>query len=585
MKRLHYLIIATTICATAVAQNNDSIVTHNVSIEKEYMPQVIKVKRTDIELPSTEPTVTKTEVTYSTETKPLETKSTFYPAKESELKSMKRPAYKSGFARFGVGFPLNWLGELWYPIFNTNTDYFDINLNHYGISNNGKKLINTDLDLRYNKKLRTGQLYTSLGLTNSSFNYYGTDSIFTVNTVFYDVNDEKVSGKDLIPIEQSITQLNGNIGFRSLKEVKGWSYDGNINYHLLGASNSLREHEITLNLSCGYNLDNNHLTADLGSNVYLYNPPTAQFPLTDSVWEPQAMISFRPRYERKWDNLYVRAGAKLWFAINKGNVVAASPDIEVRYAFAKIFDVYGGIGGDYQFTSLATTFKENRYYNMSERMQSNDYTPFDFFAGFNVRPFTGLIFDASISYKMIANQHFFYNKQFDCLSTPNEWPDKQDSERVYSNTFTVDNTRATLLNLEARLAYNLKERYTFHVKGKYNGWNILTPNIEAWNKPTWEADAGIEAMVTKNFSLNANFYYGSERLNKLPKTDGTLDVRTLAPIYDLNLAANYTFKKQWSLFVQANNILGSSKALSYQQQWYGYDNIGFNLLIGATIAF
>ena len=91
-------------------------------------------------------------------------------------------------------------------------------------------------------------------------------------------------------------------------------------------------------------------------------------------------------------------------------------------------------------------------------------------------------------------------------------------------------------------------------------------------------------MITKDFGLNANFYYASERLNKLPKTDGTLDVRTLAPIYDLNLAANYTFKKQWSLFVQANNILGSSKALSYQQ-WYGYDNIGFNLLIGATIAF
>ncbi|MDD3480229.1 MAG: hypothetical protein PHI42_07590 [Paludibacteraceae bacterium] len=583
MKRLHYLIIATSICVTAVAQDNDSTVTHNVSIEKEYIPQVIKVKRTDIELPSTEPTVTKTEVTYSTETKAMETKSNFYPAKESELKSMKRPAYKSGFIRFGVGFPLNWLGELWYPVFNTNTDYFDINLNHYGISNNGKKLIDTDLDLRYSKKLRTGQLYSSLGLANTGFNYYGKDSVFTDNNVFYDFNNEKVAGKNLIPTKQSITQLNANLGFRSLKEVNNWSYDGVLNYHLLGATNSLREHQIGLNLNAGYSLGENHIIADLQGNVYLYNAPILQY-TSDSIWAPQAVISFRPRYERQWDNLKVRAGAKLWFSINKGNVVAASPDIEVRYAVAKLLDVYGGIGGSYEFTSLATTFKENRYYNMNERMEANDYTPFDFFGGFNIRPFRGFVFDASISYKLISNQHFFYNKQFDCLSTPNEWPDKQDSERVYSNTYTVDDARATLLNIEARLAYNLKERYNFHVKGKYNGWNVLTPGVQAWNKPTWEGDAGIEAMITKNFNLNANFYYASERLNKLPKKDGTLDVRTLAPIYDLNLSASYTFQKQWSLFVQANNILGSSKAFSYQQ-WYGYDNIGFNILIGATIAF
>ena len=294
---------------------------------------MIKVKRTDIELPSTEPTVTKTEVTYSTETKAMETKSNFYPAKESELKSMKRPAYKSGFIRFGVGFPLNWLGELWYPVFDTNTDYFDINLNHYGISNNGKILIDTDLDLRYSKKLRTGQLYSSLGLANTGFNYYGKDSVFTDNNVFYDFNNEKVAGKNLIPTKQSITQLNANLGFRSLKEVNNWSYDGVLNYHLLGATNSLREHQIALNLNAGYSLGENHIIADLEGNVYLYNAPILQY-TSDSIWEPQAVISFRPRYERQWDNLKVRAGAKLWFSINKGNVVAASPDIEVRYAVA-----------------------------------------------------------------------------------------------------------------------------------------------------------------------------------------------------------------------------------------------------------
>lgn len=583
MKQLHFLIIAIVLSIPVVAQNNDSIVTHNVSIEKEYVPQVIKVKRTDIELPSTEPTVTKTEVTYSTETEAMETKSTFYPLKETDFKSMQRPLYKSGFIRFGAGFPLHWLAELWYPIFNTNTDYFDIYLDHYGVNNNGKSLIDTDLDLRYNKKLRIGQLYSSLGLTNTSFNYYGKDSVFTDNTVFYEFNNEKVAGKDLIPTKQSVTQLDAVLGFRSLKEINNWSYDGMLNYHLLNALNSLQEHQVKVNLTGGYNLNENHLIADLEGNIYLYNAPVLQYP-SDSVWATQAVISFRPRYERTWDNLKLRAGAKLWFSINKGDIVAASPDIDVRYTVAKLLDIYGGVSGSYEFTGLANMFRENRYYNMYERMEANAYTPFDFFAGLNIRPVRGLIFDASISYKLIANQHFFYNKQFDCLSTPNEWPNKQDSERVYSNIFAVDYARATLLNVDARLAYNLKERYNFYVKGRYNGWKVLTPNIEAWNKPTWESSAGIDAMITKSFNVNANFYYASERLNKLPQKDGSIDIRTLTPIYDLNLSASYTFKKQWSLFVEANNILGSSQAFSYQQ-WYGYDNIGFNILIGATIAF
>ena len=40
----------------------------------------------------------------------------------------------------------------------------------------------------------------------------------------------------------------------------------------------------------------------------------------------------------------------------------------------------------------------------------------------------------------------------------------------------------------------------------------------------------------------------------------------------------------WSLFVQANNILSVAEKLHYQH-WYGYETVGFTVLLGASLAF
>lgn len=584
MKRLQYLFIAITFGATSFAQKNDTtVVTHSVNIEKDFTPQIMKVKRTDIDLPTTEPEIPKTEVVYGEETKPIETTTPFNPLQQSDLKIMKRNQYKDGFARIGFGIPIQWMAELWYPI-KSNSDYFDIHLKHYGVHiKDNKQLLDTKLDFTYKKDFQQNQLYTTAGISNEYFNYYGIDSIFIGED--YNINDSKVIGDSLLPTLQSITESDITIGLKSIGNSVTWNYDGNINYHLLATTARLKEHAISLNLTAGYNLDNgNLLKTDLNATVYAYNLPTLSALLLDSTWKTQALITLSPRYERSYRNLAIKVGAKIWFSINKDRAVSIAPDVELRYTIAKIFNIYGGVTGDYKFTSMSQILNENRYFDISSQLEKNDYTPFNFFAGFNLKPVHGLVFDGYISYQMIYNTHFFYNKQFDCLETPNQWPDKKDSERVYGNVFTVDYARATLFTAEARLAYNLKDRYNAHIQAKYNGWDVLTENIQAWNKPTWEINTGIDARITKNLAINSSFYYASQRIVKLPNTDGSLSKRTLNPIYDLNFSASYTFNKNWSLFVEANNVLSLSKKLRYEE-WYGYKSIGTNILFGASIAF
>ena len=611
MKRITFLIVAATIGAASIAQESDSTLTHSVDIAKEFMPQIIKVKRADIELPSTEPQVEKSAVVYSSEAETMNVQSQFYPLPPADAKNTGRPTYKPGYARIGIGFPLVWQADAWTPIINNKTNKLEVNLNHYGIWNGTKKLIQTDFDLDYKRTMKYGTLYANIGFDNDYFSYFGNDSVFDESTYYRADLNRDIAGVGLSPQTRTTTAAHAIIGFGSDAERKGWTYNGHVSYdfmttfptivkdYVMVRQASQREHNIGLHLFGGYNIKGHHINADLDFAAYVYNTPTQSIYLIDSVmtnkrvlhdstfvgttWPPQFLITFNPRYEKTWNNVSLRAGAKLWFSINKGDIVAAAPDIEARYTFRDIFDIYGGIGGDYQFTSLQHMLHENRYYDPVTHSALNDYTPFDFHIGFDVKPVHNFSIDAFVSYQIISNTHFFRNRVYSCTTTPNVFP-KTDLEDVYGNTFTAVDAKARLFTAELRLMYNIKERYNFHVKGKYNGWQVLTEGVEAWNKPVWEADAGIEALFTKNFAGNVNFYYASSRTAQLPRQEGGTRLVTLAPTYDLNASLSYTFPKNWSLWLQANNLLALSKELRYQD-WYGYENIGFNILIGLSVAF
>lgn len=585
---LSVLFISTYVCVPAeeLSQSGNAdtaVIIKHVQIEKEFIPEIEKVKRTNLSFSVTEPEIKKVDVNYSDSTKQIETTSDFHPLSAANLSIMERARYKKGYVRGGIGFPLTWLVDFWYPIWDNKTYYLDVHANHYGINSSVQKLINTDVGVNFSKNFKKDQLYASVNFKNSYYSYYGTDSVNNTNLFFYDVNNQKVRGDSLIPFYQSLIEAEAMLGYRSVQARQGWRYDANLAYHLMSSYFS-QEHEVSVFGTFSKELGGFPLSVDLNVNSFFYN--TSNFPfITDTTanWQPQAVIALAPRYEMQWDNLKLRVGAKMNFSINKGQLFTASPDIELGYNFRTLFNVYAGIGGDYDINNMAKVFNENRYFCPTEQLKENTYTPFDFYGGFKIKPVTGLMIDAAVSYKMIANQYFFFNKPYDCITTPNLWP-LSASETVYGNVFTAEFLKSTLLNVSLDISYNLKERFMFYAKGMYNGWNVMEGDGIAWNKPAWEATAGIDAKVTENLLLKGMFYFGSERLTKLPNRDGSYRIAKMSPIYDLNLAASYTFKKNWSLFVQANNILSVAEKLHYQH-WYGYETVGFTVLLGASLAF
>jgi len=590
MKKIFLPILLIPICFAANGQDNKNtattdttVIVKHVQVEKDFVPTIEKVERADFSLSFTEPEVKKSDVTYSDSTKQLETVSPFNPLAPNSLTMMERARYKKGYFRGAIGFPLTWIVDFWYPIWDDNTYYLDAHVNHYGIKSNLQKLINTDIGFDFSKNFRKDQLYASINFKNSYYSYYGTDSVNNTDLFFYDVNQQKIRGDSLLPFDQMLIEAEAAFGFRSTQARKGWNYDANVVYNLF-ASRFAQEHQVAINGGFSKELGGFPLSVDVNTNTFFYN--TAKFPfITDTAanWKPQSVIALAPKYEMQWNSLKLRVGAKMRFSINKGQLFTISPDIEIAYSFRTIFNVYGGVGGDYGINSMASTFYQNRYFCPTDQLKENTYTPFDFYAGFKVKPVVGLMIDGAVSYKMIANQQFFYNKPYDCITTPHLWP-LSASEKVYSNLFTADFLKSTLLNASVGISYNLQERYLFFVKGLYNGWNVMEGEKIAWNKPTWEATAGINTKITQNLLIKSIFYFASERQTKLPTRDGAYRIEKLRPIYDLNLAASYTFPKNWSVFLEANNILSASEKLSYQN-WYGYDTVGFSILLGASVAF
>ena len=108
--------------------------------------------------------------------------------------------------------------------------------------------------------------------------------------------------------------------------------------------------------------------------------------------------------------------------------------------------------------------------------------------------------------------------------------------------------------------------------------------MQAWYKPAIEALFGAEAEVIKGLRLKADFYLATGRTAGFRMPNGTILSADMRNIYDLNISASYTFLRDWTVFLAANNILGASDKLNYQW-FYGYDTIGFNIMAGVNLAF
>lgn len=554
------------------SEQDTTTIRRSVLIEKDYTLELEQQKRKNIEYSVQELTTFKSEIAYSNYVSNIQPQPLFYPLTPQKNRQLIRKKFPKGYFVAGFGYPVAWKAGLYYPIVSDYDTDFDILLDHDGFVKGKKQYISTDLDINFRKKIGSaGDFYGSVGYAHDYNTYYAENGIDAAEK--YRLGDALVPGDSLLVDKYSFINRAGmQLGMRSTEDLDGWSYDVSTDYALTAAHRmSLYQHSANLDATVGKEFNGHKVQLSLlyAGQYYAQDKTLAANPHTGNT-----ALALAPYYMLDWHNLSLRAGVKIWFSFNKGQVVNAMPDVKVNYNILKFMSVYAVVSGDYKLNSVSSMLEECPYFEPLENLAYNTYKPLDTELGFKIKPFAGMMLDIYGGYSFAYNDVVFSRRVFT----------SQSNALVYGNTFMAEYLDVHNVTAGARINYNFKDRYIIHGALEYNIYRTNGEWQKLFYRPELEWEVGAEIKPVENLVIDASFRMATGYTAKALADGGAFETVKMKNRYNLNLGASYGFKNNVSVFLDLNNILSLSKSLAYQD-WLGYDNRGFHFIAGVRVGF
>lgn len=553
---------------TAQTGGDTTVVERNINIEKEYIPELQPAKRRNIDYTVQEQSLKKSAIVYSNYASDVQPSPQFYPIDPMEQKLLNRKTPKKGFLELGFGHPINWRTEIFYPILSTSNTYLDIHADHDGFVKHNVKLIDTEIDMLLKQKIgRSDELFAAIGYKNDYYSYYGNHNIDPAEKYMF--NDSPVFGGNILSPTQTAHRAGILVGAQSLKNRNGWTYHAGVAYSMMYLQSvTTTQHSVSVSGNTCKTFGNNTLNIGLNFDGNFYETSQNNVPHT-SVTNNSA-LGLAPAYSMTWSDLDLTVGAKIFFAFNRKMVVNAMPDVKINYNIGHKMNIYGGVTGDYRLNSLESLMEECRYFDPLQEILHNTYTPVNVFAGYQIKPLSRLLIDIHADYDYTLDALQMYNTPYTTLS----------GNTHTTNMFAAGFTNYNHVEAALRINYNHKDRYVAHTELAYNYYDRTV-----LNRPTWEWNIGTEITPAKGWMVNAAFTLGTGYRGAMyDATTKAYQTINLQNRYILDLGASYTIKQRYTLFARFENLLALAPALRYQE-WYGYENFGFECLIGAKISF
>lgn len=574
----------------AVAQTPDSVVNKSVTVTREFQPVISDVGKVITEPKVVEPVVDKSKPVYSDITTPLSVDYAIHTLPAEELLHSATAANK-GFLRLGVGLPLNSLADFMYPVLNNERNRLDVAIHHLGAFVD-KKHTKTSAAINYNHLFSKFDLYAGVGGSHDYFNYYGRPhaslepfimsdvaGLSKFGNATYDTPEENsttlynISG---LPLDNTHWRANATVGARSLPLADDFVFDANLNYNLFNnrKDKNFRENQVHFKglFEVPFNFNWLGMRMDIYNFIY-----SGELPTDFTFPESYSLIKLNPYLNLNGSNWFLRLGGKLGISIGgAGQILSPSADVAAQWnAVPEYLAVYGGVTGDLTVNSLYKTYDENRY--MSPHIRIKDtYTPVDAYAGLKFSPVYNLLIDVYGQYKIIGNQYFYVNREYNRTGIA---PDGMDNEynfsKVYHNRFDVVYSQASRASAGLRTSWDYKNQINVYLKGAYHFWDVKD-EVKAWHLPDWDIDFGASIKAGSDVSVNTQFIFQDGRYAKLSDAAGTL----MTPVFDWNIGASYAYRDWMSVFFRVNNILNKK-----YEFYRGYEVQGINAMIGAAFSF
>ena len=572
----------------AMAQQ-DSTLTREMTIEKEYNPIVREADKIT-RMPEVEtPQANKTRIVYAEPTLDGKARRELQTLEVGAVNTSYPFSKKRGYLDLSGGNYLNLQGKFGYRFIDKEKDLFGIELMHNSTNGDVKfvdeawgktkqKVNDNHANLYYHHRFHNWMLHTNAAYDYSGFNYYG--GLGEIETLLPNNQEQGTQKQQRISL---------NLSGATIRKQE-WDYKMSLGFTSFSQKMpGIQENTIALGMGLAkQTCDSWRFAMDLDTRVMVYGGDSQKYDWqTKDAFKNMGNIRLLPamNYDNG-DGLNVKLGIEADFSFGRPPYIGIAPDIELNWKMAEHWLLYGDLTGGIEQYSLSDMAKQNRYYYM-EGQPRNSYKIADLQLGIRSNVLAGFWFDLYGSAGYTLDELF----EQTYLSTLINGEYYYDTNRL--SGFTADGFS---WKVGAKLKYKFSDVLDLHLNIQKNGWNLKDDQTASY-KPGIEGAFGMTLRPLKKLIFDLSYDFKGdreavileERAVVTPDTDPTKAVgntqftrqtTSLKDIHQLNLKTTYRFNDTFSVYCSLNNLL-----FRRQDMWYGMPYQGFHFMAGGSIRF
>lgn len=588
------------ISLSSLAQKQDSLLTRQVNLEREYNPTLNEATKINTAPNIFSPQIqSPKDVRFATEAPQLNIKGNKLGKVASGDIRTNVPFSKQRFyLKGGAGSHGNIEGVLGLRAIDALNDKLDITAGYSGASGNvdyadpqgefkkaKAKFNDMKVGLNY-QHFFTPSIFTIGGwYQGMGYNYYGNP--FSSDITLDDVDLDTKQKIDLFSFNAGLKSSDENEGllkyaaniaytsfktkygtylppFGSDKGPKGGIIDADFNfYSALGEGN----------IGVGANFLNQSFSGDYPE---------------DSDFEGLTNITLNPYYKIGNLNWDVNIGANLSYVNDNKSKFVITPNVTAQVHINELNTLYAGVTGGVNNNTFVDILNENRYVRLSNKVKYSK-TVFDINAGFKSGVIPNLEFEIFGGYKLTKNDHLYTGFSAVILEDNyTSWANM--NHPVYDDVSTghfggqVKTKLIPLTTLKARLT-----GYFYNVDKEKEAWGKpkFTAELTADIKPFDKLTISLQYLLMtgrKNYALTATYepyeFTNGQSTSATGSQILAIQEVDMKAVNEFNTHVEYELLNWLSVYGRVNNILNQK----YEKQ-LGYTMQGINFLGGVSLKF
>ena len=470
----------------------------------------------------------------------------FRPEKEAEV--------KQGYLRLGAGNYGSTALDAWYNSGRSKDFSYGINLHHLASANGpvaNSGFSNNLLGLNASYFTPSFTLSGQLQYKRDRYNFFGYDQ-------------ERFKNRN----QDTTRQVFNSVWFRMdlakrMKEKDNFSWNAGLGLGNIADRFKASESEVLLDFNGSYRLGDS-------ASIRLFSD-FSLLKRSDSSSQNRALWRLQPQYHFGFKGFQLDAGLQLSFAsepvlqkngsFKENSAFHIHPRLNAELALAEEkLQAFAGISGGINRRSLRSHAEQNPFL-MADVYLRHENQLMDIFFGLKGQMKGMFQYHSKLSFEKLGQQAFYLN-----------------ADSVSREKFRIvyDSASTRRFSWETEAVYDPGKGNRAGLRFVYYGYNTSSLK-EAWHLPSTVLTLFGSVPASDDLILSGEFFLMGGIKGQNP---ANLKTENLPAMADLNLRGEYRFKKKFSAFLAANNLLNNKNP-----RFLFYPAQGLRIMLGCSVIF